>query len=124
MFLLWLAFALTQPNGQTIPNPVIECDGGKPGGLGVAFACACDQPGICNLGAACPGGSTSCDDGKHANCESTVWHNVNDDACIPSNLSGLDPVKEASTTPETFAPTCPLTFNVLTRGSAMFGDAF
>ena len=61
--------AVQQPNGVTIPTPVIECAGGKPGGLGAVFACACTTAGTCNIGAPCPGGSTSCDDGKHGTCE-------------------------------------------------------
>src|SRR5438477_6224795 len=85
-----VARALTQPNGAVVPAPM-GCSGGKPTGLLAAMACACTQPGVCNVGASCPGGSTSCDDGKHGTCESTIWHSVNDDACIPTNHSGLDP---------------------------------
>jgi hypothetical protein len=36
-----------------------------------------------------------------------MWHSWNDDSCIPSNVSGLDPYAEAATVPETFHPTCP-----------------
>ena len=51
--------------------------------------------GACNIGAPCPGGSTTCDDGKHATCETTLWHAPNDNSCIPSLSSGLDPVADA-----------------------------
>jgi MYXO-CTERM domain-containing protein len=53
-----------------------------------------------------------------------MWHVFNDNTCIPSKHSGLDPVAEASTTPETFRPTCALTFTVVTRGTAQFHDVF
>jgi hypothetical protein len=118
------AAALEQPNGVVIPTPPISCAGGNPGGLAAIFACQCLTPGTCNIGAACPGGSTSCDDGQNGTCETTIWHNVNDDPCIPSNRSGLDPVAEAAVTPSTFRPTCPLTFVVASRGTAMFKNAF
>jgi MYXO-CTERM domain-containing protein len=127
LFLLALAApaaALTQPNGVVIPTPPVYCSGGSPGGLGALFACQCLTPGTCNIGAACPGGSTSCDDGQNGTCETTIWHDVNDNSCIPSNLSGLDPVAEASVTPATFRPTCPLTFTVTSRHEAMFKNAF
>jgi hypothetical protein len=117
------AAALQQPNGMTIPTP-LTCDGGKPGGLSAIFACACKDPGVCNIGAACPGGSTSCDPGTNSTCETTLWHNPNDNSCIPSNTSGLDPLAEASTTPETFHPACPLTFDLLSRGTALFKNVF
>ena len=117
------AAALQQPNGTTIPTP-LSCDGGKPGGLSAIFACQCTTPGVCNIGAPCPGGSTSCDLGQNGTCESTIWHSPNDNSCIPTNHSGLDPLAEASTIPETFHPSCPQTFNLLSRGTAMFKDVF
>jgi MYXO-CTERM domain-containing protein len=115
---------IKQPDGTTIPKPAIGCYGGKPGGLGAVFACLCDKPGVCNIGAPCPGGSTSCDLGKNATCETTIWHTVNDDPCIPTNLSGLDPVKDAAVQPETFRPVCGLKFGLVTRGGALFKNAF
>src|SRR5262245_49149857 len=102
------ALALTQPNGQTIPTAP-ACHASNPTGLLAAFACACTQPNVCNIGSPCSDPNT-CDDGKHGTCESTMWHAFNDNTCIPSLKSGLDPVAEASTTPETFHPTCALTF--------------
>jgi len=45
---------------------------------------------------------------------------VNDNTCIPSVLSGLDPWQDGALTPETFTPTCPLTFEVVSRGTARF----
>jgi hypothetical protein len=115
---------IKQPNGQTIPDPVIGCDNGQPGGLGGVFACVCDAPGVCNIGKPCPGGSTSCDPGQNATCETTIWHSVNDNTCIPSNLSGLDPRKDAAVKPETFRPVCGLNFTLVSRGAAMFKNVF
>ncbi|MBI2896853.1 MAG: DUF4114 domain-containing protein [Deltaproteobacteria bacterium] len=117
------AVALDQPNGVTIPTPP-GCDAGRPTGLAATFACACDQAGVCNIGEVCPTEDGPCDDGQNAVCETTMWHSFNDNTCIPSNVSGLDPVAEASVTPETFRPTCALTFTLLTRGTALFDDVF
>ncbi|MCA9665441.1 MAG: DUF4114 domain-containing protein [Myxococcales bacterium] len=126
--LSWLApraarAEVKQPNGTVVPSPAIGCFSGQPGGLAAVLACACDKPGVCNIGKSCPGGSTSCDPGTNATCETTLWHNVNDDPCIPSNLGGLDPVKAAATKPETFRPVCGLTFTLLAR-EAKFKNAF
>ncbi len=118
-----LASALTQPNGTPIPS-AMGCNGSQPTGLAAIFACQCATASVCNIGASCPGGSTTCDDGKHATCETTIWHAPNDNSCIPSLLSGLDPVAEAKITPETFHPSCALTFTVLTRGGARFNSVF
>src|SRR4051812_14731979 len=117
------AFALTQPNGTPIPSSP-GCASGQPTGLGAVFACQCTTLGACNIGAACPGGSPTCDDGKHATCETTMWHAPNDNSCIPSLLSGLDPAADAHVTPETFHPTCALTFTVVSRGGARFNSIF
>jgi hypothetical protein len=116
------AAALEQPNGAQVPSQM-GCNAGKPTGLAAVFACACDQPGVCNIGGTCsaPG---QCPSGQNATCETTLTHVFNDNTCIPSNLSGLDPWAEASTTPETFQPTCALTFTVVSRGTAKFKDAF
>ncbi len=117
------ARALTQPNGITIPTGP-GCTGGtQVTGLLATFACICTQPGVCNIGAPCTS-PNNCDDGQHGTCESTMWHSFNDNTCIPSNHSGLDPVAEASTMPETFHPTCALTFTVVTRGQAIFQNVF
>ena len=117
------AAGLTQPNGTAIPAAP-GCASGQPTGLGAVFACQCNMPGVCNIGAPCPGGSTTCDDGKKATCETTMWHAPNDNSCIPSLLSGLDPVADAKVTPETFHPTCALTFTVVNRGGARFNSVF
>lgn len=117
------AHALTQPDGATIPSAP-GCNGGKTTGLAAQFACTCVEPNICNQGASCPGGSPSCDPGTNGTCETTTWHNVNDNPCIPSNQSGIDPQADAKTDPETFHPTCPQTFTILTRGTAMFKNGF
>jgi hypothetical protein len=117
-----VAHALTQPNGAQIPSPP-GCSSGKPDGLAAVFACECTAAGVCNIGAPCPS-QTSCDNGQHSTCETTLWHNFNDNTCLPSNLSGLDPVKDASVTPATFHPSCGLTFTLSTRGGARFQDIF
>ena len=116
------AAALQQPNGKSIPTAP-GCNSNMPTGLLAAFACACTQPGVCNIGAPCSG-PTSCDNGQHGTCESTMWHAFNDNTCIPSMSSGLDPASEAATTPETFHPTCGLTFSVISRGTAIFHNVF
>ena len=117
-----IGWALTQPNGDPIPTEP-GCNGGDPTGLAAAFACVCDQPNVCNIGAVCPD-QNSCDDGQNATCETTLWHSFNDNTCIPSNTSGLDVYAEAALMPETFKPTCPQTFSLISRGTALFGDAF
>ena len=47
---LWfpsLSFALTQPNGTTIPSPP-GCASGQPTGLAAVFACQCSAAGFCD----------------------------------------------------------------------------
>jgi len=116
------AAALTQPNGSAIPS-AMGCSGSQPTGLLPVFACMCMQPGVCNIGAPCPS-ATTCDDGQHGTCESTMWHSFNDNTCIPSNESGLDPWTDAAIVPETFHPTCALTYTIESRGTAEFQNAF
>jgi hypothetical protein len=116
------AAALTQPNGSAIPA-AMGCSDNEPTGLLPTFACICTQPGICNIGAPCPS-ATSCDDGQHGMCESTMWHSFNDNTCIPSNESGIDPWTDAAVVPETFHPTCALTYTIESRGTAEFQNAF
>ncbi|HEY3820802.1 MAG TPA: DUF4114 domain-containing protein [Polyangiaceae bacterium] len=116
------AAALTQPNGSAIPS-AMGCSGGKPTGLLPVFACICTQPGICNIGAPCAS-ATSCPDGQNGTCESTMWHSFNDNTCIPTNESGIDPWTDAAIVPETFHPTCALTYTVESRGTAEFQNAF
>lgn len=115
----------TQPNGQTIPA-LPGCDYGKPGGLWGAFACVCTQPNICNIGGPCTDANdpASCPNGQNGTCETTGTHIPNDNNCIPFNWSGLHPRNDAEITPETFHPSCPLTFDLVTRGGALFKDAF
>ncbi len=116
------------PNGKEAPEPSIGCYGGKPGGLSAIFSCVCKTPNTCNIGKSCPGGSSSCDQGKNGTCESRIWHNVNGDPCIPKNIdtatTSLVPKRDAAVKPETFRPVCGLTFSLLTRGNAMFKNAF
>lgn len=126
----WLATSapaagLEQPGGAPVPSDM-GCDSGDPTGLAATFACECTTPGVCNIGDACPGDMdpSDCDDGQNAVCETTLWHEWNDNPCVPTNVSGLDPWTEASVTPETFQPVCPMTFTVVTRGTAIFHDVF
>ena len=86
---------LQQPDGKTIPAGM-GCNGGDTTGLAAELSCICTMPGICNQGDACPGGSPSCDPGTNGTCETTIWHEVNDDPCIPTHLSGLDPQADAA----------------------------
>ena len=116
------ASALQQPNGMTIPTSP-GCNGGQPTGLAAVFSCVCTDPGVCNIGVPCPSPG-QCDNGQHSMCETTMWHSFNDNTCIPTNQSGLDPIAEASTTPETFHPACAMTFSLLSRGTALFENAF
>lgn len=118
------ALAVTQPDNTPIPTQM-GCNGGQPTGLAAIFACQCTS-GTCNIGAACPGNQNpnSCDQGQHGTCETRIWHTWNDDACIPSNVAGLSPQLNASTTPETFQPTCALTFELLSRGTSQFRSVF
>lgn len=116
------AAAVTQPDGTEIPTDP-GCDSGSPTGLAAVFACICDQPGVCNIGAPCTD-QNNCDDGQNATCETTMWHVFNDNTCIPSQISGLDPQADAKLTPETFTAVCPMTFTVESRGTAIFGDIF
>jgi MYXO-CTERM domain-containing protein len=115
-----------QPNGEAIPS-LPGCDGGRTTGLLATFACVCDEPGVCNIGAVCDPGLPDpyCPDtGMNAMCESRMWHSPNDNTCIPQNSDGLDPRADCSLEPQAFSPTCPLTFTVITRGTAIFENAF
>ncbi len=116
------AEVVTQPTGERVPSDP-GCDGGRPTGLLATFACICDEPGVCNIGDPCSS-ETSCPDGRNGTCESRMFHVFNDNTCIPTQSDGLDPREDASTSPETFAPTCALTFTVESRGTALFGNAF
>src|SRR5690242_2367951 len=82
-FLSAPAWAVTQPNGVTIPTGM-GCSSGQPTGLAAVFACACTQAGVCNIGGVCAS-QQSCDNGQHGTCETTLWHSFNDNTCIPSN---------------------------------------
>ena len=119
-----LAFAdvVTQPTGERVPSDP-GCNGGRPTGLLSTFACICIEDGVCNIGDPCPS-ETSCPDGRNGTCESRMYHVFNDNTCIPTMHDGIDPREDASTDPETFSPTCALTFTVESRGTARFGNAF
>ena len=102
------------------------CDSGRPTGLLATFACACDEPGVCNIGEFCGGGGDPMcpDQGMNATCESRMWHQRNDNSCIPSQSEGLNPQTDCSPDITRFSPTCPLTFTVLSRGTAQFRNVF
>ena len=117
-----VAYALEQPNGATIPSEM-GCGSGNPTGLAAEFACQCDTPGVCNVGPVCQQ-EGNCPALPSNNCETTLWHEFNDNTCIPSNRSGLDPWTDGSLTPETYMPTCGLTFTLVGRGTAIFKDVF
>lgn len=117
-----VAAQVSQPDGTPIPTDP-GCDGGNPTGLLPTFACVCNEPGVCNIGDVCESES-SCDDGRNGTCESRMVHVFNDNTCIPSQSDGLDPRVDAATEPETFSPTCSLTFTVVSRGTALFENAF
>jgi hypothetical protein len=117
------AFAapLQQPNGAAIPSQM-GCDSGQPTGLAAELACECTTGAACNIGPACPHpGPCVIPTGT---CETTLYHSVNDNTCIPSNLDGLDPWQDGQLTPETYTPTCALTFEVVSRGTARFKNIF
>ena len=115
------AAPLSQPSGARIPSPM-GCAGNRPTGLAAELACVCDPAGPCNIGAPCPSpGNCAVPTGT---CETTLYHQFNDNTCIPSQLAGLDPYDDGALTPETFTPTCPLTFRLVTRGTARFGNVF
>ena len=115
------AVPLTQPNGASIPS-AMGCSGGQPTGLAAELACECTSGSGCNIGPACPPpGPCVIPTGT---CETTLYHSVNDNTCIPTNHTGLDPWQDGALTPETFTPTCGLTFKLISRGTARFGNVF
>ena len=116
-----VAAPLTQPNGAQIPSQM-GCAGGLPTGLAAELACECTGGAGCNIGPACPPpGPCVVPTGT---CETTLYHAVNDNTCIPTQHSGLDPWQDGALTPETFTPTCGLTFKVVSRGTARFKNIF
>ena len=114
--------SVSQPDGTIIPSEM-GCSGGRPTGLLPLFACICTESSVCNIGVPCTS-PTDCDNGQNGICESTLWHAYNDNTCIPSQQSGLNPITEAVITAETFYPTGPLTFKLLSRRSTIFMNAF
>ncbi len=116
-----IAAPLQQPNGAAIPSQM-GCDSGRPTGLAAELACECTSGGGCNIGPACPPpGPCVIPSGT---CETTLYHQVNDNTCIPSVVEGLDPWTDGELTPETYTPTCALTFEVVSRGTARFKNIF
>ncbi|MBK9036655.1 MAG: DUF4114 domain-containing protein [Myxococcales bacterium] len=115
------AAPLQQPNGAMIPSQP-GCANNQPTGLAAELACECASGPGCNIGPACPPpGPCVIPTGT---CETTLYHAVNDNTCIPSQRTGLDPWQDGALTPETFTPTCALTFKVVSRGTARFQNTF
>jgi hypothetical protein len=114
--------AIHQPDGSAIPS-VMGCSNLQPTGLAALFACQCVDAGICNIGVVCTGPST-CDTGVNSTCETTLWHAYNDDICIPTRISGLNPWTSASVSMQTFTPVGSLTFRLMSRGSTTFKNSF
>lgn len=113
---------LTQPDGAQIPSNT-NCNSGQPYGLAAVFACICTESGICNIGDACSS-ENNCPDGVNGTCETTLWHSFNDNSCIPSNISGLNPWNDAALTPETITPGSKVKFTLVFRGSSQFKNIF
>ena len=106
-----VTLALTQPNGAVVPTQ-LGCSAGQPTGLAAVFACQCDAV-TCNIGLPCF--AIPCDNGQHSTCETTLWHAFNDNACVPSLISGLNPYTDGALTPVAFYPTGPMTVRVASR---------
>ena len=88
------------------------------------FACQCIDEGVCNVGAPCPAGSPSCDPGTYSTCETTLWHVMNDNTCIPSQSSGLNAYTDGFLDPGHYRPSGPVTFKLLSRGDSLFRSSF
>jgi len=102
---------------------MMGCSANQPTGLAVVFASQCVDAGMSNIGGPCsaPG---NCDDGLNSTCETTLWHEYNDSTCIPSHISGLNPRDSAFINPNTFRPRGVITFKMISRGTALFQNAF
>jgi MYXO-CTERM domain-containing protein len=112
--------SLAQPNGSQIPGP-IGCAVGQPTGVAVLLACHCTTA-VCNIGVACT--SEPCDLGQNGTCDTRLWHSLNDNTCIPSNVGGLNPWTDMVLSDQTWMPTGPVTFRLMSRGTGAFKDAF
>jgi hypothetical protein len=95
-----IAPRLAEPNGAFIPA-AMSCVAGQPFGLQVLFTNQCTTGGI---------------------CESSLWHVQNDNACIPSQHSGLDANADA-VLQAGFMLAGPLSIRVVSRGLTMFNCA-
>lgn len=89
-----------QPDGSAIPIPIF-CHNGSATGLRVLFSQEC----------------------INGTCESTIWHEVNDDVCIPTGYSGLNPSTDAFLQKD-YVPAGPITLRLMSRGTTPFGNAF
>lgn len=133
-----LAASIVQANGDPIPTKQKICvDAGshQTGGLAAVFASAtCTPASGSNIGAPC-NTPALCEAEKQrilasgVTCETTWLHGVNDDGCAidpaKGEVLGLDPWLDVQDSYNTFRPlACPVTFAVLSKGTALFQDAF
>ncbi len=132
------AATLTQANGDPIPSLgkiCLDASSHTTGGLAAVFASAtCMPPGQTAIGAPC-NTEQSCATEKArvlasgVTCETTWLHGVNDDGCaidpLKGEVLGLNPWNDVQTSYNTFQPLpCKVTFSVVSRGTALFHDAF
>lgn len=132
------AASIVQANGDPIPSKQKICvDPGshQTGGLAAVFASAtCSPPGKNNIGAPCNTPEVCATEkarilASGVECETTWLHGVNDDGCAidptQGEVIGLDPWRDVQDKYNTFHPLgCPVTFAVLSKGTALFQDAF
>ncbi len=132
------AATVTQANGDPIPSKnkiCIDPSTHTTGGLAAVFASAtCTPAGQTDIGAPCNTVETCAAEkarvlGSGVVCETTWLHGVNDDGCAidpqKGEVIGLNPWSDVQTTYNTFEPLpCNVTFSVVSRGTAMFHDAF
>ena len=135
---LSLAATIVQANGDPIPTKQKICvDAGQQqtGGLAAVFASAtCSPASQSNIGAPCNTPEICAAEkarilASGVECETTWLHGVNDDGCAidptKGEVLGLDPWRDVQDTYNTFRPlSCPVTFAVLSKGTALFQDAF
>ena len=133
-----LSATVTQANGDPIPSKdkiCIDPSTHTTGGLAAVFASAtCTPAGKTDIGAPCNTVETCAAEkarvlSSGVVCETTWLHGVNDDACAidpqKGEVIGLDPWNDVQTSYNTFKPLpCNVTFSIVSRGTAMFHDAF
>ena len=133
-----LAATVTQANGDAIPSLgkiCLDASSHTTGGLAAVFASAtCTPAGQTAVGAPCNTEQTCAAEkariaASGVTCETTWLHGVNDDGCAidptKGEVIGLDPWTDVQTTYNTFQPLpCKVAFSVVSRGTALFHDAF